>query len=42
MQRKLIARKPQVFPDDHRQIVSARVVSLGNGFRIEVTSANLP
>ena len=38
----LIARKLKMFPDDHRQIVSARVVAVGNGFRIEVASATLP
>ncbi len=38
----LIARKLKMFPDDHRQIVSARVVSVENGFRIEVASATLP
>ncbi len=37
----LIARKLKMFPDDHRQIVSARVVAVGNGFRIEVVSATL-
>jgi hypothetical protein len=38
----LIARKLKMFPDDHRQVVSARVVTVGNGFRIEVASATLP
>ena len=38
----LIARKLKMFPDDHRQIVSARVVMVGNAFRIEVSSATLP
>ena len=37
----LIERKLRMFPDDHRQIVSARVVSVGTGYRIEVASANL-
>ena len=37
----LIERKLRIFPDDHRQIVSARVVSVGTGYRIEVASANL-
>jgi hypothetical protein len=37
----LIARKLRMFPDDHRQIVSARVVAVGNGFRIEVASTTL-
>ena len=34
----LIERKLKMFPDDHRQIVSARVVTVGNGYRIEVAS----
>jgi hypothetical protein len=34
----LIERKLELFPDDHRQIVSARVVVDGNDFRIEVAS----
>jgi hypothetical protein len=29
------------FPDDHRQIVSAKVVMAGNDYRIEVVSATL-
>ena len=37
----LIARKLNMFPDDHRQTVSARVVAVGKGFRIEVASATL-
>ncbi len=37
----LIERKLRMFPDDHRQIVSARVVMVGTGYRIEVASANL-
>ena len=37
----LIERKLRIFPDDHRQIVSARVVMVGTGYRIEVASANL-
>lgn len=37
----LIARKLQLFPDDQRQIVSAKVVMVGNGYRIEVASASL-
>ena len=40
--RKLSERKLKMFPDDHRQIVSARVVMVGNAFRIEVASATLP
>lgn len=39
---RLIARKLTMFPDDHRQIVSAKVVMVGNAFRIEVVSATLP
>jgi hypothetical protein len=35
----LIERKLEMFPDDHRQIVSATVVKVGNGYRIEVASA---
>src|SRR3954452_19817809 len=34
----LIERKLKLFPDDHRQIVSARAVVDGNDFRIEVAS----
>ena len=37
----LIERKLRMFPDDQRQIVSARVVMVGTGYRIEVASANL-
>jgi hypothetical protein len=37
----LIKRKLEMFPDDHRQIVSARVVKAGNEYRIEVASATL-
>ena len=35
----LIERKLQMFPEDQRQIVSARVVMVGNDYRIEVASA---
>jgi len=35
----LIERKLKMFPDDKRQIVSARVVKVGNVYRIEVASA---
>jgi hypothetical protein len=35
----LIGRKLQMFPEDQRQIVSARVVMVGTNFRIEVMSA---
>jgi len=37
----LIERKLKMFPDDHRQIVSARVVMVGTDYRIEVASATL-
>ena len=37
----LIERKLKLFPDDKRQIVSARVVMVGNVYRIEVASATL-
>ena len=37
----LIQRKLKLFPDDRRQIVSAKVVKIGNGYRIEVASATL-
>ena len=37
----LIERKLKMFPDDKRQIVSARVVMVGNAYRIEVASATL-
>ena len=37
----LIERKLKMFPDDKRQIVSARVVIVGNAYRIEVASATL-
>ena len=35
----LIERKLKMFPDDMRQIVSSRVVKVGNDYRIEVASA---
>ena len=35
----LIARKLQMFPEDERQIVSAKVVVVGKDYRIEVASA---
>ena len=35
----LIERKLTLFPEDHRQIVDARVVPWGADFRIEVASA---
>jgi hypothetical protein len=37
----LIARKLEMFPDDQRQIVSAKVVMVGDDYRIEVASANV-
>ena len=37
----LIERKLQMFPEDQRQIVSARVVMVGTKYRIEVASATL-
>ena len=37
----LWVRPKQMFPDDERQIVSARVVMVGNDYRIEVASATL-
>ncbi len=37
----LIERKLTMFPDDHRQIVSATVVKAGDGYRIEIASATL-
>ena len=37
----LIERKLKVFPDDNRQIVSARVVMVGTKYRIELASATL-
>ncbi len=35
----LIERKLTLFPEDHRQIVDAKVVPVGADFRIEVASA---
>lgn len=35
----LIERKLQLFPDDQRQIVSAKIVMVGKDYRIEVVSA---
>ena len=37
----LIERKLEMFPDDKRQIVSAKIVMVGKDYRIEVASANL-
>jgi hypothetical protein len=36
-----VERKLNLFPDDKRQIVDAKVVKVGNNFRIEVSSATL-
>lgn len=38
----LMDRKLRMFPDDHRQIGDARVVMVGESFRIECVSATLP
>ena len=35
----LIERKLELFPDDHRQTISSRVIMVGNAFRIEIESA---
>ena len=37
----LMERKLELFPDDQRQIVSAKVVMVGKDYRIEVASATL-
>lgn len=37
----LVERKLNLFPDENRQIVDAKVVKVGNTFRIEVASAAL-
>jgi hypothetical protein len=37
----LMERKMEMFPEDKRQIVSAKVVMVGKDFRIEVASATL-
>lgn len=37
----LMERKLELFPDDQRQIVSAKIVMVGNDYRIEVASATL-
>jgi hypothetical protein len=34
-------RKLPMFPDDRRQVVSARIVKVGTEFRIEIASATL-
>ena len=38
----LIERKLEMFPEDQRQIVNARIVIVGKDYRIEVASARLP
>ena len=37
----LMERKLEIFPDDKRQIVSARIVMVGRAYRIETESATL-
>jgi len=37
----LIERKLELFPEDKRQVVSAKVVMVGKDYRIEVASATL-
>ena len=37
----LIGRKLAMFPEDQRQIVSAKIVMVGEDYRIEVASATL-
>ena len=37
----LTQRKLELFPDDRRQIVNARVVKVGSEYRVEVASATL-
>ena len=39
--KSLIERKLELFPDDKRQVVDARVIRVGSEYRIEVTSATL-
>ena len=34
-------RKLELFPDDKRQIISAKIVMVGKDYRIEVASATL-
>jgi hypothetical protein len=36
---QLIERKLKLFPDDKRQVVDAKVVKVGDGYRIEIASA---
>jgi hypothetical protein len=37
----LMERKLELFPDDKRQIISAKIVMVGKDYRIEVASATL-
>lgn len=37
----LIERKRELFPEDKRQIVSAKVIMVGENYRIEVASARV-
>jgi hypothetical protein len=37
----LIERKLKMFPDDQRQVVSAKVIKVGNNYRIELASTTL-
>ena len=37
----LVERKLQMFPDDQRQIVNAKIVMIGTSFRIETVAATL-
>jgi hypothetical protein len=37
----LMERKLELFPDDKRQVVSAKIVMVGKDYRIEVASATL-
>lgn len=39
---KLIERKRNLYPDEHRQILDARIVPTGDSFRVEVACASLP
>ena len=37
----LVERKLELFPEDKRQIVSAKVVMVGNDYRIETVAATV-
>ena len=39
--KSLIERKLKMFPEDRRQIVSAKVVMVGQTYRFEIESATL-